>query len=240
MTPASGLFRLSELDRTNFSDFRERIEAIEAEGVCDEPRRYPGYPCWRLPRVRMGRPIALERALAHRRSVRVLGTATPSRRVLSRLLLAAHGITGPHHRGPVPSSGGLQGLELYLVVFESGWLDAGLYHYDRLGHRLSQVGARADRTAWQARVPSMHQFSGGALLWVLVGDAARIERKYGPRAYRFLLLEAGQLMQNLCLLSEGLGLATLPLGGFFEHEVAEQLVLPPTDVVLYLGACGTP
>ena len=62
--------------------------------------------------------------------------------------------------------------------------------------------------------------------------------KYGDRGLRFLLLEAGHLMQNLCLASASLGLATTPLGGYFEADLAQRLTLPPTDEVLYLGLCG--
>jgi SagB-type dehydrogenase family enzyme len=75
---------------------------------------------------------------------------------------------------------------------------------------------------------------------VLVGDGARTTAKYGERGYRFLLLEAGHLLQNLCLLSASVGLATVPLGGYLEEEVARAFVLPATDVVLYLGVCGKP
>ncbi|HKI38093.1 MAG TPA: nitroreductase family protein [Gemmataceae bacterium] len=60
------------------------------------------------------------------------------------------------------------------------------------------------------------------------------------RAARFLLQEAGHLVQNLWLLSASLGLVTVPLGGYFERDIARQLVLPPTDLILYLGLCGGP
>jgi nitroreductase len=55
-----------------------------------------------------------------------------------------------------------------------------------------------------------------------------------------LLLEAGHLMQNLCLLSQSLGLTTVPLGGFFERELARRLTLLESDEVLYAGVCGEP
>jgi len=88
-------------------------------------------------------------------------------------------------------------------------------------------------------VPSLPLVAGGALLWILVGDGVRVQAKYGVRGLRFLLLEAGHLMQNLCLLSTSLGLATVPLGGFFENDIARALALPPGDVVAYMGICGT-
>jgi nitroreductase len=89
-------------------------------------------------------------------------------------------------------------------------------------------------------VPSLRAVAGGPMLWVLAGDLARVAAKYGGRAGRFLLLEAGHLMQNLCLLSASLGLCTIPLGGAFEREIARRLVLPPTDAVLYPAAFGRP
>lgn len=231
-----------DLDATSFPEWRDGILAAEVAGTAapGEPRTYPGYPRWPLARVQPRRFASLDRALAGRRSHRALGTDLPSRRVLSRILQAGHGITGPLSAGPIPSAGGFQALELYLVAFGPGWLPAGRYHYDRAGHHLSQVAPDADRADWVRRVTSLDLLEGGAVLWVIVGDEGRVGRKYGGRAGRFLLQEAGHLMQNLCLLSASLGLATVPLGGYFERAVARQFTLPPDDLVLYVGVCGRP
>jgi SagB-type dehydrogenase family enzyme len=231
--------RRTELDSSTFPALKERILRAESEGFVPRARSYPGYPRWALKRVRTRRfGASLERVLAARRCLPVLGTATPERRVLSRVLQAAHGITAALDRGPNPSAGGLQALELYLVHWATSWLPAGLYHYDRRGHHLSQVAVRADRATWEELVPSLRALEGGAFLWVLVGDVPRVAAKYGDRAGRFLLLEAGHLMQTLSLLSVSQGLCTVPLGGSFERAIARQLVLPSTDAVLYVAACG--
>jgi SagB-type dehydrogenase family enzyme len=231
-------FRATALDRTTYPEWRDGI--LEAEAVPQEIRSYPGYPRWPLGRVRPRLWPPLDRALARRRCVNRLGRALPSRKVLSRLLAVAHGVTGPDSRGPVPSAGGLQALELYLAVLEAGWLPHGLYHYDRAGHHLSQLAAGTARADLRPHVPSLDLVEGGALLWLVVGDGARVRAKYGARGLRFLLLEAGHLMQNLCLASASLGLATVPLGGFFEAELARLLALPETDEVLYAGVVGSP
>jgi SagB-type dehydrogenase family enzyme len=241
MTDSHAFLRRTELDRSTFPDLRERMAQAEFEGSDFPPRSYPGYPRWPLLRVRPRRfKASLEGALAGRRCVPALGTATPDRRVLSRLLQSSHGITALADRGPTPSAGGLQALELYLVHLSGSWLPPGLYHYDRRGHHLAQVAGQADRAAWEELVPSLRALKGGALLWVLVGDVPRVAAKYGDRAGRFLLLEAGHLMQSLCLLSTSLRLCTVPLGGSFEREIARQFALPSTDSVLYIGACGVP
>jgi SagB-type dehydrogenase family enzyme len=241
MSDTDRYLRRTELDRSTFPEFRERIARADAESEGPGPgaRSYPGYPRWTLERVRPGRwKPSLEAVLAARRCAPVLSPETPDRRSLSRLLQSAHGITGAHDRGPNPSAGGLQAMELYLVHWAASWLDPGLYHYDRRGHHLSQIADRADRDAWQEIVPALHALVGGSILWVLVGDITRVATRYGDRAGRFLLLEAGHLMQSLCLVSASLGLCTVPLGGSFEREVARQFALPATDAVLYVGACG--
>lgn len=239
MTAEHAFLRYSELDRTKFPDLRERMAQAELEGFDLQPRSYPGYPQWPLVRVRPARfQRSLEAALAARRCVAALGAATPDRRVLSRLMQSAHGITSESGRGPTPSAGGLQALELYLVHWNDSWLPAGLFHYDRRGHHLARIASQADRGDWEGLVPSLRGVQGGALLWVLVGDVARVAAKYGDRAGRFLLLEAGHLMQSLCLLSVSLGLCTVPLGGSLEREIAGQFALPATDSILYVGVCG--
>lgn len=231
-----------ELDPVSYPEWRDSIVAAvtSGEALPGEPRSYPGYPRWPLDRIQPRLWGSLDRVLARRRCLRDLSTALPAPRVLSRLLQSGHGVTGLLSAGPVPSAGGLQALELYLVVFEPGWLPAGLYHYDRAGHHLSQIAVGAGRADWERRVPSFGLIRGGALLWVLVGDSGRVARKYGERTAIFLLQEAGHLMQNLCLLSASLGLVTVPLGGYFERDIARQFVLPRTDLVLYVGVCGRP
>ena len=51
----------------------------------------------------------------------------------------------------------------------------------------------------------------------------RTRFKYGPRGYRFALLEAGGLMQNLLLTAAALGLGAVPLGGFYDCRADEYL-----------------
>lgn len=233
------LQRALELDPTNYPAFRDRILAAERDGIGHELRTYPGYPRVALDRVRPRRWVGLDATLERRRSARTLGTSPLSRKHLSRLLQYSHGVTGDQGRGPAPSAGGLQAIELYLVAFDSApWLAEGAYHYDRAGHALAQVVPTARRGLWLELLPSARQFDGGSMLFVLVGDRARVESKYGDRALRFLLLEAGHVMQNLCIVAASLDVSILPLGGFFEASVAATLVLPASDAVLYVGIAG--
>jgi SagB-type dehydrogenase family enzyme len=224
-------YRWTELDRTSWPAFRDAAGGFEPSGDI-RPRSHPGVPRVALPRPRARRLAPLDRALVARRSARKLSTDPLPDRELGHLLHFSHGAVEAGARGPVPSAGGLQALELYLVRFGDG-----AFHYDRAGHHLSRLGG-ADRADWRTRVPSLDLVEGGSLLWLIVGNVERVEPKYGARGLRFLLLEAGHLMQNLCLVSASLKRATVPLGAFFERDVAAALGLPKTDLVLYAGLCG--
>jgi SagB-type dehydrogenase family enzyme len=237
MTPVD-LHRLTELDRTTWPDVRDQILSFTHDGALGVPRSYPGYPCWPLTSCWPRFWPSLERNLWSRRSAAKLETSLPEQATLSRLLQFSHGISAQDGRGPTPSAGSLQAIELYFVNFSAGWLPAGSYHYQRGVHSLAQLIEGAEREAWRPIVPSLELMEGGVLLWIIVGDGARVRQKYGSRGGRFLLLEAGHLMQNLCLMSRCVGWTTVPLGGFFEQDIARRMALPADDSVLYLGIFG--
>jgi SagB-type dehydrogenase family enzyme len=73
-----------------------------------------------------------------------------------------------------------------------------------------------------------HPFIEDANAFVaLTAPFERTQRKYGPRGYRYLLLEAGHVAQNLCLAAGRRGLATLCIGGFVDSILNAELGLDP-------------
>jgi SagB-type dehydrogenase family enzyme len=65
--------------------------------------------------------------------------------------------------------------------------------------------------------------------------------KYGARAYRFALMEAGHVGQNLLLAAAALGLGAVPLGGFYDREVDAFLGVDGIyEASLYLVPVGYP
>jgi SagB-type dehydrogenase family enzyme len=57
---------------------------------------------------------------------------------------------------------------------------------------------------------------------VMIFITAVFERsvfKYGDRGYRFVLLEAGHVGQNLSLVANGLGLGAVSVGGYFDRKI---------------------
>jgi len=82
---------------------------------------------------------------------------------------------------------------------------------------------------------------GAALAVALTGISMKTKLKYGERGYRFLLFEAGHIMQNLLLVASALGVSALPIGGFVDAELDSALGIDGLDEVsLYLAAVEPP
>lgn len=202
--------------------------------------------------IELAAPAAPDRPLAEalrgRSSCRSFAPEPLALDQLGSLLHWGYGVLGRVELGhefcerPVPSGGGLYPLELYALAQNVDGLGGGLYHYVPLGHRLEVV--RPDP------LPSMltaEMFLGQPYLIdaaALIVVAAVVERslwKYEDRGYRYLLLEAGHVAQNVNLCAEAFGLAALNLGGFIDEDVTSLLALDPDrEIVLYGTAVGRP
>jgi SagB-type dehydrogenase family enzyme len=63
--------------------------------------------------------------------------------------------------------------------------------------------------------------------------------KYGNRGYRFALLEAGHVAQNINLVTTGLGLGSVNICGYFDRQVDDLLDLDGvTHSTIYIIAIG--
>lgn len=165
---------------------------------------------------------------------------------LGRLLSAGYGVaqrSGPVMQDrPVPSGGGLYPLELSLLVRAVDGLEPGVYHYVPAAHGLEQV-----RAVELPQVFLGYLFMGqpwvaeAALIVVISFAGGRSLPKYGDRGYRYALLEAGHLMQNLNLAAAGLGLGVVNLGGFYDDELASLAGIDiEQEIPLYCAALGVP
>jgi SagB-type dehydrogenase family enzyme len=190
---------------------------------------------------------ALTRLLTRRRSCRSFAPEKMTADSLSAVLAAAYGIvdTAPFGgsdrflRRSVPSAGGLFPLELYAAVRRVSGIEDGLHHYDVIRHGLRLL-SRGDLfpTLEQPLYPYVFACDANVILF-FTAVFLRTQRKYGPRGYRYILLEAGHAAQNACLRAAELGLSTLCMGGFVDSDLAKLLGLDSaSEGVVYSMAVG--
>lgn len=159
-------------------------------------------------------------------------------RDLAALLQGAYGITETDagvHRRAAPSAGGLYPLEQYLIT------RAGIAHYVTRDHALEHVAAPPAPGEITACFFGQTWAEAAAAVIVLTAVFARTQAKYGPRGYRFALLEAGHVAQNICLLAEERGLGAVCLGGFIDSKLNALLGVDGREEgALYAVAVGYP
>ena len=139
----------------------------------------------------------------------------------------------------VPSAGGLYPLEIYAAARHVTGIADGLYHYNILHHRLEPLAAGALSQEIGAYLMAQYFLENANLVLFLSAVFARTLKKYGPRGYRYILLEAGHCAQNICLLATEQGLGTLCVGGFQDTKLNQALCLDGrTEAVIYCVGIG--
>ncbi len=116
-------------------------------------------------------------------------------------------------RGTTASAGGFYPLRL--VVKTRDTLESSppfALQYQRSEHVFERLEVNLNNARW---VESMTEFLSHRGLYLLISimiDLRWSQVKYGNHAYRFALMEAGAIMQNLRLVSPRLGLRNWPCG----------------------------
>jgi len=140
---------------------------------------------------------------------------------------------------PVPSAGGLYPLEVYVFSNRVEGLPPGIHHFNARDHSLEALSGPCSLAEVVPEL--MHQgfLEPASALCLLAGVFPRTLRKYGSRGYRYILIEAGHVAQNMCLRATEMGLATLCVGGFTDHKINRRLQLDGSaEAALYGVALG--
>ncbi|MER7763465.1 thiopeptide-type bacteriocin biosynthesis protein [Streptomyces sp. NPDC097619] len=207
--------------------------------------------------------LTLAEAFRLRRSARGPLTGPLAARTLGGLLWSAYArshdsrrelpdgsVRTSHHR-PYPSAGAAYSVRVRLVALGVDGLAPGTYACVPERRSLLPVGpppALAELKALSSYLsrpagdPDGVGIDGAPAVLAVHLDLGLLRRRYGLRALRLGLLEAGHLTQALLLTAGAFGVATLPLGGVQDDLAHEVLGLDdleePVQYLLPLGLAG--
>ncbi len=188
--------------------------------------------------------IPLRVAVERRRSLRRYAEQKISLAELSYFLWMTQGIkevTGrPVTLRNVPSAGARHAFETYLLVNRVEGLEMGLYRFVASQHALLNLNApvsiRQDLTLAcynQSQVASC----AVAFLWAAVTE--RMTWRYVERGFRYLLLDAGHVCQNLYLAAEAAGCGVCAIAAYDDDQVNRLLNLDGENQwVIYMATLG--
>jgi SagB-type dehydrogenase family enzyme len=200
-------------DITNYDRHRMKNHTVDWQDQPAIHKIYPGMDYGRLPRPTDLPTVSIQEASGPFDPQASDQAVTINR--LSVILALTYGITGRvvagkkkdyYFRG-APSAGGLYPVEVYLAAGNVAGLPAGLYHYDVAGLGLcilrnENIMPSADQCLGiEAGAPSPD------LTFFLTGITYRSAWKYKNRAYRYLLLDTGHVLENLIMSLKAEGLS---------------------------------
>lgn len=182
--------------------------------------------------------------LRKRRSTRQFSGLSISKVELVYLLLLSCGLISfkksiDETRRPYPSAGARYPLEVYPLILNCEGIKRGLYHYNVKENSL-EIILEEDLKKWLIQVTGGEKWIvNTSVVFIITGVLGRMKIKYNDRGYRYMLIEAGHLGQNICLLATELSLGVCPLGGYIDDEVNKLLDINlQKECSLYLIAVG--
>ena len=217
--------------------------------VAEGGKQYPTAPKIHLPEPPEElQQVALHSILEQRFSSRSIPSGQVELNMVSALLRYAGGWndartrkndgTAIRHRYS-PSAGRLFPLELYIAMPSgddySGQYD--IHHYQPNGHTLELINRITADCLKGAFVLCPDPIP--PLVIFITASIKRQTWKYGDRAYRYALLEAGHVGQNICLTASALGLVHCPIAGYYDDNTHDILDIDGiSEVTLYCFFAG--
>ena len=223
--------------RTGLAKTDANVRAMITRGW----KSYRGHAQKRLPPAQLP-PITLEEALRERKSLSsVPGGAFSAENItleqLSGVLGMSYGVsrtkristTEEQHFRMTASAGAVYPLEIYPIVFRVDGLEEGVYHYSVVNHSLELVRPGPCHSDFMRTTTYPDLSERAAVVLVVTAMFQRSLWKYMNRGYRFIMNDAGALIQSLYLTGTAFNLGTCALGGFLDDELGDLLGVNNVD-----------
>lgn len=240
--------------KTSISDTFHRKTNNKSLSGNDDPQKWPeswtkahfkSYPRFEAISLQKTGTDETQRLVHSRCSVRKFSKKVPSWEDISYILYSSCGLIHTdgdfnHARRPYPSAGARYPLEIYPLVLNVQGLKKGIYHYNIRDNLLESL-LEKDLSPWILKIfGGQNWLLTASVIFIITAVLERTRIKYRDRGYRFALLEAGHMGQNICLFAIKRGLGTCALGGYIDIEIDKLLDIQlGKEATLYVIATGS-
>ena len=234
-------------------DYHENTKALSGNQFFDKKTQYKIYPSSKsikLNKIDYSKSEVNKsdfiRILLSRQSTRCFEQNGITLDKLSQLLTLSFGLRDVDFLGvslrTYPSAGARYPIEVYPIILRSNDIELGIYHYNVVENSLELI-KEGDYSNQIYEFYKGQEFISDVpciILFSMVFE--RSMEKYGERGYRFILLDAGHMSQNLYMTSEYLGMGVVALGaGIKSDDEIDDLIglVNKVENVFYGFAVGT-
>ena len=245
-------------DPKQYRKFLKNIAWLEMEGTpTDQQKHLPPPPLQRpypedgvivdlIPPEDLSLPtLSPLEAITKRRSHRQYTNTPLTLEELSYLLWAAQGVhevwrEGVAVRRTVPSAGARHPFETYVVINRVQDVEAGLYRYLSMEHKLCRQytdPALANKTASACHHQGFVSRSAVTFIWTAI--PYRTEWRYALMAPKLVNLDAGHMCQNLYLAATSINAGTCAIAAYNQKELDALLGVDGEDeFAIYVAPVG--
>jgi protease I len=186
-----------------------------------------------LPEPKVKGQLSLEEVLAKRPSVQQFTPQPLSYTHIGQLAWAGKGMDGKQKDlPPTPPEETADPMSLYFVTQD------GVFVYKPRDHSLVQTSRIDARIKLAAAAFNQQAVAEAACDIVIAGAVRQIPSKQRSKARRQMLLEAGQIAQNIRLQAVSLDLGSVPVAAFNIKDAGKASALPPNLELLYIVCVG--
>ena len=189
-------------------------------------------------------PYELREAIEQRTSIRQYNDKELSLEELSYLLWCTQGVKEVIPKAAtfrtVPSAGARHAFETYLLINNVQGIESGIYRFLAISHTLLFI-ASGTKIADRITDACLGQkfVMEGAVTFFWVAEITRMTWRYGERGYRYILLDAGHVCQNLYLSAESLNCGVCAIAAYQDDDLNKLLELDGiNEFVVYIASLG--
>jgi SagB-type dehydrogenase family enzyme len=207
---------------------------------------YPRFDRIALPEAQFSSSLPLHKVMQARQSLREFAPDEPlTLEDLSRIMSGLQLISGfdssaPDFRRPYASAGSRYPIEAYILPLRVQKLASHVFHYHVRSHSLEDLWPFSQQQFADC-FPHDDWFGQAAAAIILTACHPRSTMKYGNRAYRFCLLEAGEIAQNIQLVCAAEQLASCSFGVGVDEAIMRLIDIDPNEeLVMHVMFVGKP
>jgi len=239
------IFRLEKSSLSEVFNNKTKIKKFDTDENFEYPlswkivhfKEYPRFKRQKLKITNLS-VVDFQKLLKQRSSKREFAKKSLSFSEISNILYWPAGMKKDFTRF-YPSAGGRYPLEIYIVALNVESLEHGIYHFNVKKNSLEMI-LKGDFKDDVIHLSGNQEWIKDCGIVVLISAIfGRTKIKYGERGYRYVLMEAGHIAQNLYLVSETLNLGCCTIGGFLDDEINKILDIDgKKETVIYLCGIG--
>ena len=173
-----------------------------------------------------------------RSSVRQYSGEEMTQKQLSFLLWCTQGVKMVTDRTVrnVPSAGSRHAFETYLLIRSVEGITPGVYRFLAIEHLLVKVGGEEMMNEIAGRGCTQPIVKTASVVFFWAAQADRMTWRVGERGYRYLMIDAGHVCQNLYLAAGAIKFGACAIGAFDDEAMNEILGLDGENAFVLYGA----